>query len=52
MTILEDLLADVKEDAPIRSVWVGAHWTVVCSRHCGLASTLLSEKPHGPVRVR
>jgi uncharacterized protein (DUF4213/DUF364 family) len=52
MTILEDLLADIKEDAPIRSVWVGAHWTVVCSRHCGLASTLLSEKPHGHERVR
>jgi uncharacterized protein (DUF4213/DUF364 family) len=52
MTILDDLLADIKEDAPIRSVWVGAHWTVVCSRYCGLASTLLSEKPHGHERVR
>jgi uncharacterized protein (DUF4213/DUF364 family) len=52
MTILDDLLADIKEDAPIRSIWVGAHWTVVCSRHCGLASTLLSEKPHGHERVR
>ena len=52
MTILDDLLADIKEDVPIRSIWVGAHWTVVCSRHCGLASTLLSEKPHGHERVR
>lgn len=52
MTILDDLLADIEEDVPIRCIWVGAHWTVVCSRHCGLASTLLSEKPHGHERVR
>ncbi|HZD57968.1 MAG TPA: DUF364 domain-containing protein [Anaerolineales bacterium] len=52
MTILEDLLDDIQEDAPVRSIWVGAHWTAVCSRHCGLASTLLSEKPHGHERVR
>jgi uncharacterized protein (DUF4213/DUF364 family) len=52
MTILDDLLAAIEEDAPIRSIWVGAHWTVVCSRHCGLASTLLSEQPHGHERVR
>jgi len=31
---------------------VGAHWTLVCSRHCGLASTLMADKPHGHARVR
>jgi len=33
-------------------VLVGAHWTVVCSRGCGLASTITGDKPHGHVAVR
>jgi len=28
------------------------HWTVVCSRHCGLASTLSGNQPHGHEKVR
>lgn len=52
MNLLNDLLASLPEDAPVRSVLVGAHWTVVCSRHCGLASTLVGEKPHGHEKVR
>lgn len=51
-TILEDLLGQLSEDAPVRSVLVGAHWTMVCSRYCGLASTVLEEKPHDHARVR
>lgn len=51
-TILEDLLGQLSDDAPVRSVLVGAHWTVVCSRFCGLASTVLEEKPHDHARVR
>jgi hypothetical protein len=51
-TILEDLLGELSDDAPVRSVLVGAHWTVVRSRYCGLASTVLEEKPHDHVRVR
>lgn len=51
-TILEDLLGKLSDDAPVRSVLVGAHWTVVCSRYCGLASTVLEEKPHDHARVR
>ncbi len=47
MSILDDLLAKIDIDVPVRSILVGAHWTVVCSRRCGLASTMLSEKPHG-----
>jgi uncharacterized protein (DUF4213/DUF364 family) len=52
MTILDDLLASVREDAPVRSVTVGAHYTAVCSRRCGLASTLLGCLPHGEEPVR
>jgi len=51
-TILEDLLGQLSDDAPVRSVLVGAHWTVVCSRFCGLASTVLEEKRHDHARAR
>lgn len=52
MTILDELLNSVREDAAVRSVLVGAHYTAVCSRRCGLASTLLGCLPgvHDPVR--
>ncbi len=40
MKILDDVLDTLKEDAPVREIRVGAHWVAVCSRHCGLASTL------------
>ncbi|MFO7691513.1 MAG: DUF364 domain-containing protein [Vicinamibacterales bacterium] len=52
MTILDELLDSVREDAAVRSVLVGAHYTAVCSRRCGLASTLLVCLPgvHEPVR--
>lgn len=52
MTILDDLLQSLPDDQPVRSVTVGAHWTLVCSRRCGLASTLTTDKPHGHSRVR
>jgi uncharacterized protein len=52
ITILEDLLGKLQDDATVRSVLVGAHWTVVCSRYCGLASTILQEKPHDHAGVR
>jgi len=51
--LVNHLLAALPEDdAPVRAVLVGAHWTVVCSRHCGLASTLQKSKPHGEPEVR
>jgi hypothetical protein len=54
MTILTDILASFQEDAPVRNVLVGAHWTMVCSRYCGLASTIAPCNPHthheAPVR--
>lgn len=52
MTVLDHLLSSLGDDAPVRSVLVGAHWTVVCSRRCGLASTMLDDKPHGHSQVR
>lgn len=51
MNLLDDLLNSLNLDAPVRSVLVGAHWTVVCSRRCGLASTILGSGPHGHDKV-
>jgi len=53
MKILDALMSVLpEEDVPVRSVLVGVHWTVVCSRCCGLAATLQSDRPHGQVQVR
>jgi uncharacterized protein len=52
MTILDELLDSLNFDAPVRSILVGAHWTAVCSRFCGLASTVMASHPHPPTRVR
>jgi uncharacterized protein len=53
MNILDNLIASLPDDdIPTRSVLVGAHWTVVCSRHCGMASTLMSSHSHGHMQVR
>ena len=52
MDILSELLSNLPGDEPVRTVLVGAQWTVVCSRHCGLASTLTGDKPHGHEKVR
>lgn len=52
MSVLEDLLGSLPEGGPVRSVLVGAHWTALCSRGCGLASTVLDDRPHGEVKVR
>jgi uncharacterized protein (DUF4213/DUF364 family) len=49
--ILDALLAHLPEDAPVRQVLVGLHWTVVCSRGCGMAASLVSEHAHGHVQV-
>jgi uncharacterized protein (DUF4213/DUF364 family) len=52
MSLLNDLIASLQVDAPVRSVLVGLHWVVVCSRFCGMASTLQSEHSHGTPDVR
>jgi uncharacterized protein (DUF4213/DUF364 family) len=46
VTILEELVAGLRDNPPVRSVTVGAHWTMVCSRHSGLATTIASCSPH------
>jgi uncharacterized protein len=51
-TILEELLSNIGEDIPVRSVLVGVHWTVVCSRYCGMATTQSSNRPHGHEQIR
>jgi uncharacterized protein len=51
-SIVDDLIADLLDDVAVRSVQVGVHWTAVISRHCGLASTLVGNQPHGHARVR
>lgn len=52
MSLINDLLHAIQADALVRSVLVGAHWTLVCSRGCGLASTMIGDKPHGHEKVR
>jgi uncharacterized protein len=54
MALLDDLLSSVNKDAVVRSVLVGAHWTVVCSAGCGMASTIAGGEgmPHGHAPVR
>jgi uncharacterized protein (DUF4213/DUF364 family) len=52
MKILEDVVASLKQDAPTRQVRVGAFWTAVWSRGCGLASTVRPEDhEHGSIFV-
>lgn len=52
MDILSHLLSNLPTNEPVRHVLVGAHWTVVCSRNCGMASTMQGDKPHGHEKVR
>ena len=52
MDILNDLLDSLDTDVPVRTVLVGVHWTVICSRVCGLASTFTGDKPHGHDQAR
>jgi len=54
MKIIDDLLDTIQSsaDAPVRSILVGAHWTVVCSRHCGMAATQMGDHAHGHSQVR
>ena len=51
MDIISELLLNLP-DEEVRAVLVGAHWTAVCSRHCGLASTILGDQPHAHEKVR
>ncbi len=53
MSLLDDLLASLREDAPVQEVRTCVHWTAVVSKRCGLASTTREERhPHGHAAVR
>ena len=52
MTVIDSLLNCLDTDASVRSVLVGAHWTVVSTRHCGLAANLSADEPHGHSHAR
>ena len=52
MNILNELLDSLDIEAPVRTVLVGVHWTAVCSRYCGLATTFTGDKPHGHDQAR
>lgn len=52
MNIITALLNSLEKDAPVRSVLIGAHWTVVCSRHCGMAATITSDETHAQALIR
>ena len=52
MQLITDLINSISEDSSIKQIIVGAHWTVIQSQHCGMASTTLSNKPHGEGSVK
>jgi uncharacterized protein (DUF4213/DUF364 family) len=52
MAILNNFLSNIYKDASVRSVLVGLHWVVVCSRHCGMASTISGSHKHGHPEVQ
>ncbi|MFZ5909899.1 MAG: Rossmann-like domain-containing protein [Chloroflexota bacterium] len=52
MSLLRDLISSVQGDAPVRSILVGVHWAVVCSRSCGMAAAIRADHPHGAPDVR
>lgn len=53
MSVLDDLLASLVDDAPVREVRTCLHWTAVISKYCGLGSTLHHEShAQGHVSVR
>jgi uncharacterized protein len=53
MELLIKLLQTLPQDPiPVRKVIIGVHWTLVCSKHCGLGSTISGEGPHGHSVVR
>jgi uncharacterized protein (DUF4213/DUF364 family) len=50
MKIINDIMGTIDEDSGIKNIIVGAHWTAVLSKHCGLSSTFHDPPPHRMVR--
>lgn len=46
MKILDDLISSLSEDSIVQEVYTCVFWTVVVSKHCGLASTFHEDHPH------
>ena len=49
--ILQDILDHLPEDHPVKSINVYVHWILVESHHCGMASTVPGDLPHGENHV-
>jgi uncharacterized protein (DUF4213/DUF364 family) len=47
---IDNLIATLDSDHPVKDIRVCAHWTAVWTRHLGLASTLRDECPGHPAR--
>jgi uncharacterized protein (DUF4213/DUF364 family) len=43
MKIVESIIEGLKNDAPVKQVLIGRHWTAVVSRACGLSSSMSQE---------
>lgn len=50
MEILSRLISALPGDGKVKHVCIGANWTAVVSRHCGLSSTFQDPPPHRTVR--
>ncbi len=51
MRLIEEIIAGIKEDVPVKEVRIGPFWTSVWSRYCGMASTTFDheQKDRHPV---
>jgi uncharacterized protein (DUF4213/DUF364 family) len=47
MQIISDLINSLDSNSQINQVLVSAHWTAVETLFCGMASTIMSDIPHG-----
>ena len=53
MNILDEILSSLPEEPiAVRKIVIGVHWTLVCSKHAGLGSTLVNCGPHGHSHMR
>lgn len=53
MPIIQEILNTLPtEPVPVQNVVIGLHWTLVCSKTCGLSSTLTAEGPHGHSKIQ
>lgn len=53
MDILSKLLETLpREPIPVRKIIIGVHWTMVCSKYCGLGSTLVNCGSHGHANMK